>query len=90
MTDTIRWCFTHDHRYDGDTSCAAFVGECDTSCEVETLMSRAEWEATIDWEMMASALFEWAVDEMENVSLPDGTHLADLFSAALGVGEETP
>ena len=47
MTDTIRWCFTHDHRYDGDASCAAFVGECDTSCEVETLLSRAEWEATI-------------------------------------------
>jgi hypothetical protein len=50
----------------------------------ERLQTRQEIIDSTDWEMMSAALFEWAVDEMENVSLPDGTQLANLFAAALG------
>ena len=95
MTDTIRWCFTHDQRYDGDASCAAFARECDTRCEVETLLSRAEWEATIEKEVEAVEVpaYEYYDGARAQVGVLYEVKATVLYPGRYGiiaVGEETP
>ena len=50
----MKWCQTHDSRQ-WDNEYSGYTGECDQTCEIVELMTRAEFIASLDAEELREA-----------------------------------